>query len=552
MNRAGWSQPWSQSSIFNMKPFDLISNFVSPVLDIMSPLDDIRDLMSQGARLYGFGGPSVLPKVVQQQKRRKSTNVQRKGQLLPQKYRIVIDCTGIVDPNLLKTNIKCVQDCKHLIVSASNLKQQGRQQQQFKRSYTLPVECDVKKMTKFVTPQHQLVIEFNYMDVPLSLAIMPEHEICSTAEHGKCVHIKVPIADFVEPAKVKVHVKAKDLFVHFEERIVPVGDWCARVIYHTRVQLPQNVNFQAITAKCDKHKLTILAPIGVQQKGQQPISKELHDIAVKRKLRHRKARAVSVGAEQKQPVVGGVDKTKKQQQFQQPSKPSISGQKQKQTPLDTSLPITKPSTTPIGGQEPTISKKKQKKSLLDKPEQKPSILKPDETKTTPSISEQKPSLEDKKPAQQLPIVSTDEKKKKKKKSKKSTTSNINMPSSATSTDKSTTMPTTSTTPTSDVSSTISQQDVPRKEPSPVNVGDVGSSRGISEDRDVKERSPPRGTTDKGTDILKNIFGGGSSQQQHQQGSQSATTSTDLPASSMTDQVPESGQRVPETGGPIQF
>jgi len=485
--------------------------------------------------MYGYGGPSVPPKIAQQ-KRRKPTNVQR-GQLLPQKYRIVIDCTNIVDPNSLKTNIKCVQDCKHLIVS-SNLKQ-GRQQ--FKRSYTLPVECDVKKMTKFVTPQRQLVIEFNYMDVPLSLAIAPEHEICTTAEHGKCVHVKVPIADFVEPAKVKVHVKSRDLFVHFEERIVPCGDFCSRVIYHTRVQLPQNVNLNAITAKSDKHKLTILAPIGVKKGQQQQISKELHDIAVKRKLRHRKARAVSVGAEQKQPVVA--DKTKKKQQVQPSIKPSISGEKQKRTPLDTSLPTVKP-TTPIGGQESTISKKKQKKqtSLLDKPEQKPSILKPEGKKTTPSISEQKPSLEEKKPAQQLPVVSSEEKKKKKKKSKKSTTTTTNMP---TSNDKSTTTPTSITTPT-DVSPTSISQQEPRKEPSPV---DVGPSRDIGEDRgrqDVKERSPVR-TTEKGTDILKNIFdlGGGSSQP--------STTSTTQPSASSSERVPESsGQRVPESGGPIQL
>jgi len=523
--RGFMSGGWSQPSIFNMNPLDVISNLMSPVLDIMSPLDDIRDLMNQGARLYR-NTPSIVPKVVQQ-KRRKTM---QRGQLLPQKYRIVIDCTGIVDPNALKTNIKCVQDCKHLIVS-SNLKK-GRQ---FKRSYTLPPECDVKKMTKFVTPQGQLVIEFNYMDVPLSLAISPEHEICTTAEHGKCVHIKVPIADFVEPAKVKVHVKARDLFVHFEERIVPVGDWCSRVIYHTRVQLPQNVNLGAITAKCDKHKLTILVPIGVNKGGQQAISQQLHDIAVKRKLRHRKARAVSVGAEQKQqvptPVTGEKKKEKKKQVL-----PSISGEKQK-TPLET--PTTKP-TTPIGGQqEPTISKKKQKKqqTLLDKPEQKPSILKPEEKKT-PSISEQKPTLEEKKPAQQLPVVSSEEKKKKKKKSKKLTATSTNMP---TSTDIAT--PTSTATDVS--SSTSTSADVSRKEPSAVNVGvgspayvgDVGAGGKSDVTGQEKEQSPMR-TTEKGTDILKNIFesGGGGGSSQQQQGSQSTTSS-----SSSTEQIGASTQ-----------
>jgi len=493
------------------------------MFDIVSPLEDIKNLMYQGARLYQ---PTVLPKIVQQ-KRRKTM---QGGQLLPQKYRIVIDCTGICNPNALKTNIKCVQDCKHLIVSCDS--KQGRQ---FKRSYTLPPECQIKKMTKFVTPQCQLVIEFNYMDTPLSLAISPEHEICTTAEHGKCVHIKVPIADFVEPAKVKVHVKSRDLFVHFEERIVPYGDWCSRVIYHTRVQLPQNVNLNAITAKCDKHKLTILAPIGVKKDvAAAPISKELRDIAVKRKLRHRKARAVSVGAEQKQQVPPVTGEKKKQVQ------PSLISEKQK-TPLESRT--TKP-TTPIGGlQEPTISKKKQKKqTLLEKPEQKPSILKPEEMQK-PSISEKKPTLEENKPAQQLPGVTSEEKKKKKKKSKKSTTTTSNMPTST------------------DVTPSTSQE--PRKEPSPVDVGahgitDVGSRKSdqpspvqvgsrISENKGPERERSPVHTTEKGTDILKNLFESGG---QQQQGSQS-TTSTTQPSALSSERVPEEQQQM-GAGGPIRL
>jgi len=551
---SGWSQqPWSQSSsIFNMNPLDLISNFMSPVLDIVSPLEDIRNLMSQGARMYG---PSVLPKIVQQKQRKGKT--MQGGQLLPQKYRIVIDCKGIVEPNSLKTNIKCVQDCKHLIVMSDVKK--GRQL--FKRSYTLPVECETKKMTKFVTPQQQLVIEFNYMDVPLSLAISPEHEICTTPEHGKCVHVRVPIADFVEPAKVKVHVKARDLFVHFEERIVPHGDFCSRVIYHTRVQLPRNVDLNGITAKSDKHKLTILAPIGVKSKGgvSAPISQQLRDIAVKRKLRHRKARAVSVGAEQKQQQqVPSVVTDQKKKQVQ----PSISD-KQKKTPLDTST------TTPISGQQqqqqPLISKKKQKKqSLLDKPDQKPSISKPTDvtpsiskptdvtpsiskpTDVTSSISDQKPSLDvDKKPAQQLPGVTSEEKKKKKKKSKKLT---------ATST--SSAMPTGATdTPTMSSTSTFQDQnkDVPSSSSSSVDVGKVGDvgAHDITSPVDVGSRNigdqgqqDTNRPTQKGSDILKNIFGDMSSSQQ-QQGSQSTTSTTQSPDLSSSDKsVPD------QSGSPI--
>jgi hypothetical protein len=478
---SGWSQP---TSIWNMNPLDVISNFMAPVLDIVSPLEDIRSLMNQGARMYRQT-PSVLPNIVQQRRRTTAPSVKRGGQLLPQKYRIVIDCTGICDPKTLRTNIKCVQDNKHLIVTC-DAKKGGRPQ--FKRSYTLPFECETKKMTKFVTPQCQLVIEFNYMDVPLSLAIAPEHEICTTAEHGKCVHVKVPIADFVEPAKVQVHVKARDLFVHFEERIVPCGESCSRVIYHTRVQLPQNVNLNAITAKSDKHKLTILAPIGVK-KGVAPVSQQLRDIAVKRKLRHRKARAVSVGAEQKQQVPPVSGEKKKQVE------PSAIGEKK--TPLETTTKLK----TPISGlQEPTISKKQQKKqSLL---ETKPSISKP-ELKQEPSI---KSTLEEKKPtAEPLPgVVTSEEKKKKKKKSKKLTAT--------------TTTPTTTS--------------------SPFDV-DVGSRK--SEERREKERSPVR-TTEKGSDILKNIFesSGQSSQQPQQQGRESPTTSTTQPSALSSERVPQQG------------
>jgi len=342
---------WSSNPLFNMLPLDFISNLVSPVFDIVSPLEDINELVDQSLRWY----PSMQKGRQLIQRREWKTPQVLRGQKLPQKYRIVIDCKGF-NPNTLKTSIKCVQDNKHLIIY-SDIKKGV----QFKRSFTLPKEVETKKVKKFVTPNKQFVVEFCYLDTPQCLDIDLVPKICKVPE-GKCVHVNVPIPDFVDPLKVQLHVKGRDLIVRHEERLIPIGDSCCRVMYHNRVKLPDNTDLSAIKAKSDKHKLTILAPVGKVTKG--AISQQLREIPVQRKLRHRKKAALSRGVgESKMPMEkkGGESMIGKQQK-----------QKKQVTPLKTTTSEKKEPIT----SKPAISEKKPT-GIVDKPEEKkPEAAKP--------------------------------------------------------------------------------------------------------------------------------------------------------------------------------
>lgn len=362
--RRGGMSGWSSHPLFNMLPLELISNLVSPVLDIVSPLEDINELMNQSRSWYQVPMQKKNLQLIQKRGWQTTPKVVSRGQKLPQKYRIVIDCTGF-NPNTLKTCIKCVQDNKHLIIFSDMKK--GRQ---FKRSYTLPKEVETKKLTKFVTPNKQFVVEFCYLDTPNCLDINLQPKICKVPE-GKCVHVNVPIPEFVDPAKVLLHVKGRELIVRHEERLIPYGDSCCRVMYHNRVKLPENTNVNAIKAKSDKHKLTILAPVGNVTKG--TISQQLRNIPIQRKLRHRKMRSVSRDVDESKVAMKGESIIGKQQKLKKPVTPLT---KSKTTTIGKKLPITQKSTisekkpiniagkSTVSGKksavEPTTSKKKSK------------------------------------------------------------------------------------------------------------------------------------------------------------------------------------------------
>lgn len=291
--------------------------------------------------------------------------------MLPQIYRIVIDCGCLgFDPKLLKTAINRVQDNTHLIVCSDI-----RRGCQFKRSYTLPKEVVSRKMKKYVTPNGQLVIEFCYLDTPTSLALNLQPKICNAPE-GKCVHVHVPIPDFVDPSKVQLQVKGRELIVRLEERIIPHCDSAGRVLYHNRVKLPDNTNVSAISAKSDKHKLTIVAPVVVKGVGKAaPISQQLREITIHRKLRHRLTRTATGGEERKVPVTGGVEKISPigKKQAVTPTKAgraiSPSAEKKQQQQVTTGAQKKK-TTTAISAeklqQKPTVpSQKKQKKQAVE-------------------------------------------------------------------------------------------------------------------------------------------------------------------------------------------
>lgn len=362
---------WSQTPSFfgsGMHPLDLFSsfsnfsNFMPPMLNMSNIIDPFLDqLMRRNLRWIEQPTRALKPQqrrkqkqlpvqrsksktVLPVQKRRTQQQVQqvqkttgRKegtlgGAKMPQKYRILIGCTPEgVSPSSLKTQVKCVGEQRHLIVSGGQ--QSGRQAMhgtQFKRSFTLPPQVDTKKMSKCVTPMGAFCVEFPFLEAPTRLGIQLRPQICNTSE-GEVVMVRVPIPDFVDPAKVQLQLKGnKEIIVRFEERLVKC-DCVQRVFYYNRVVLPEGVNVSQLKAKSDKHRLIITAPVRTQTK---EICKGLRTIPIQRKLRQRQGGVKAVSVEQRKKISGGVEKKK-----QLPVTPT---QKKKQMPSTTTEEKKKP------------------------------------------------------------------------------------------------------------------------------------------------------------------------------------------------------------------
>jgi len=437
---------WSQSPSFfgrSMHPLDLFSNlgnfsnfsnFMPPMLNNMSNIIDpfLDQLMRRNLRWIGQPTRALQPQLrrrpkslltqrsmttlpVQRRRMQQQVQVQKTtgrklgvlgGVKMPQKYRILIGSTG-VSPSALRTQVKCVGDQRHLIVFGP---QTGRGMQQgtpFKRSFTLPPQVDIKKMSKFVTPMGCFCVEFPFLEVPTSLGIQLRPQICKMPE-GQVVMVRVPIPEFVDPAKVQLQLKGKEIIVRFEERLVNC-DIVQRVFYYNRVVLPEGVNVSQLKAKSDKHRLIITAPVPTQAKS---ISKGLRIIPIQRKLRQRKG--VKPVSPDSKKISGGVEKKKKQL----PVTPIQKKKKQLSTTTDTDKKkdISSISSKPTSGTKlPEPGKITSKAGISTDKKPVSSEKKSVSTDKKSVSSEKKPISTD-----QMSPISTDKKKSKKKSTATST------------------------------------------------------------------------------------------------------------------------------------
>jgi len=138
---------------------------------------------------------------------------------MPQRFRVLIDCTSC-NPKLLKTHIKTVNDQKHLVVCTDEqkIKKGGDTSligcKNFKRTYTLPKQVDIKKMISCVTPNGQFVVEFPLEEEACSLNIDMVPKIEKTPE-GRMMTLRVPIPQSIDPTKVTLMAKDRDVIVRF-------------------------------------------------------------------------------------------------------------------------------------------------------------------------------------------------------------------------------------------------------------------------------------------------------------------------------------------------
>jgi HSP20 family molecular chaperone IbpA len=218
-------------------------------LDIFDPFDDLDRMMSRNLRWID----------------RPDSWVQSLAPVVPQKYRISVDCAGF-QPESIKTEMKDQNGKKVLCIAGHEVSgTKGSEHylnKELRKTYTLPENIEVDKIASFMGPGGQFVVEFPLKETASTpnLGLLPQ--IVDIAGI-KQVQMKFPIPANVDPNKVQVSVKDRDLIMRVEDKCES-PDSFSRVHIYTRTTLPDNTDFNQLKCVYDNNQLCISAPINTQ------------------------------------------------------------------------------------------------------------------------------------------------------------------------------------------------------------------------------------------------------------------------------------------------
>lgn len=308
-------------------------------LDLFDPFDDLDRVL--GRNLMWLDVPDVLSDLTRVVQPR-----------VPRKYRITVNCNGF-SPSSIKTRVS--DDNSKLIVQAQEglaseeIKNKGPDEdyniREFRRTFKLPTNVNTNELVSFMTSNGTLVIEIPYKtEEEEERECLPQLVEDEEKKGQKCVTMNISLPENIDPNKVKVTCKDRDVIVQAEDK-QETEDVLSRVFFYRRFTLPENTNFKELKCFLDNKKLTVKAPVEFQQRGDR-------DIPIQRKEAIQEESKTSEKLEEKESEEVGKTEEKKKQS--QPEEKEASEQQSTTTSLTQS-------------QEPQLESKEAEKSEIPSP-----------------------------------------------------------------------------------------------------------------------------------------------------------------------------------------
>jgi len=235
-------------SMFNMDSWLRNDNVWGPsTLDLFDPFDDLDRLM--GRNLMWVDMPSFL------------SERNHRPPKVPNKYRVTVDCRGY-NADSIKTEIK---EGKLLVRGQEGEKKNDSDDysiKEFRKTYKLPENVEADKMVSFITGNGKLVVE-----IPLKEAQVHQNHltddfprIVEGKDGSKSVNLKFAVPANIDPSKIQVTCKDRDIIVQAEEKLEK-EDGVSQTYYYRRSTLPETTNFDDLKCVLENNHLSITAPI---------------------------------------------------------------------------------------------------------------------------------------------------------------------------------------------------------------------------------------------------------------------------------------------------
>ena len=239
--------PFATDPFFTNNPLSTPS-----ALDFFDPFNELDRLMSRNVNW--LTEPDILPTRFFQP-------------LVPQKYRITLDCRGYNEQSI-KTEVKY----NVLSISGSEGDQSTKEStdysvREFKKTYELPSYVDTQRLVSFMTLDGTLVVEFPWKQEFVTNDLAPVVD-----QTNKQVTMNVTVPEGIDPNKLHVTCKDHDLIVRADYRVKNAdGSTRSRVHYLRRATLPENTDISGLKCEAENNQLKICAPLGPHHRRQVPI-----------------------------------------------------------------------------------------------------------------------------------------------------------------------------------------------------------------------------------------------------------------------------------------
>jgi len=215
-------------------------------LDVFDPFDDLD--MQLNSSINWLTRPSFMRDPFEQPR-------------VPQKYRVTVDCAGY-EPRNIKTEIRGDK----LVVSgtegaATPNRDEDYAHRSFQKTFNLPKKADPERMTSFMTSRGQLVVDMPYKQDEMQMIAgdaMPR--ITKAPDGHEEVHLDLNFPESIDPSKVQVTAKDRDIIVKAEEK-KQTDNGFSQFNYYRRSTMPPNTDMSGLKCVYDHHKLNVTAPM---------------------------------------------------------------------------------------------------------------------------------------------------------------------------------------------------------------------------------------------------------------------------------------------------
>ena len=160
--------------------------------------------------------------------------------------------TQVLDNNLIVTGN---EESRNALTEDFTLRE-------FKRTYQLPANAVPDKLVSFMTTGDRLVIEVPLRETTSSPNSLMFPQIVDNLDGTKSVSMRFPLPEYVDPNRVNISVKDRDLILRAED-VQQTPDKYSSFYFYKRTTLPENTDLSNLKCVFDGNQVLVTAPLSL-------------------------------------------------------------------------------------------------------------------------------------------------------------------------------------------------------------------------------------------------------------------------------------------------